>query len=92
MMFVSASATFQGVVGQLPERVLQIFAAALRLRSWPDGTELTDEQRLICSEVLALRAQAGGLAGDLTGFDLQSRSRQFESTIRPHPNKKSSLH
>ncbi|MEO0437751.1 MAG: hypothetical protein AAF098_12675 [Pseudomonadota bacterium] len=55
MISLPANVTFEGVAGQLPERVLQLFAAALHSRVWPDGSQLTEAQRDVCAEVLQLR-------------------------------------
>lgn len=47
-------ATFESVTQRIPAEILQVFALGLHLGCWPDGQQLTKEQREICTEVLAM--------------------------------------
>lgn len=56
-LFATAD-SFDQLVRQIPADMLAIFARSLRVGCWPDGTTMTDKQRVTCEQTLWLRGIA----------------------------------
>lgn len=53
-LYFSSAESFEELAMQLPHEILLAFSNALSIGFWPDGQPLTDRQRVLCQEAIAL--------------------------------------
>lgn len=52
--FFTSASSFEELAKQLPNELINTFEQALTLGYWPDGRPMTEKQRSLCVEAIAL--------------------------------------